>query len=86
MVTDLGPHIEGALGSSGVPPQDPFRLRVGVLSEEQIAGLRRRKKVAEYQKKQNNVCIVPCLFWVAVLMRLARSLYSQTDGGPHGGI
>ena len=62
MVTDLGPHIEGALGSSGIPPQDPFRLRVGVLSEEQIAGLRRRKKVAEYQKKQNNVCIVPCLF------------------------
>ncbi|KAF8743664.1 hypothetical protein AX14_001200 [Amanita brunnescens Koide BX004] len=57
---DLYPQIlterdtEGAVGSSGVPLQDPFQLRVGILSDEQIAGLRRRKKVAEYQKKQND--------------------------------
>jgi len=61
---DLRPRIlmerdaEGALGPSAVPPQDPFQLRMGLLSDEQIAGLRRRKKgkvVAEYQKKQNNL-------------------------------
>ncbi|KAF8347078.1 CDF-like metal transporter [Amanita rubescens] len=61
---DLRPRIlmerdaEGALGPSPVIPQDPFQLRVGLLSDEQIDGLRRRKKgkmVAEYQKKQNDL-------------------------------
>ncbi len=92
---DLRPRIlmerdaEGALGPSAVPPQDPFQLRVGLLSDEQIAGLRRRRKgkvVAEYQKKQNDVGFVSCLFWHTPLMRLARSLYAQTYGEPHGGI
>lgn len=80
---------EGALGSSAILPQDPFQLRVGLLSDEQIAGLRRRKKgkvVAEYQKRQNDVGFAPCLFWYTSLMILARSLYAQTYGRPHGGI
>ncbi|KAF8627252.1 hypothetical protein AX15_004458 [Amanita polypyramis BW_CC] len=50
--------MEGASTSPEISHHDPFQLNVGVLSEEQIAGLRRRRKgtvVAEYQKKQNNL-------------------------------
>ena len=57
--------MEGAAVSSGFSPYDPFQLCVGVLSEEQIAGLRRRKKgkfVAEYQRKQNDVRFMLRLF------------------------
>ncbi|KAK2461537.1 hypothetical protein APHAL10511_006000 [Amanita phalloides] len=61
MVTNMRPRsmmtldAEGARGSSGIILYDPFRLRGGILSDEQIAGLRRRKKVADYQKKQNDL-------------------------------
>jgi len=92
---DLRPRLlmerdaEGAVGPSAVLPQDPFQLRVGLLSDEQIDGLRRRKKgkvVAEYQKKQNDVGFSSRLFWYTFLTRLARSIYTQTYGEPHGGI
>jgi len=45
-------------GSTSLIPVDPFQIREGLLSEEQIASLRHRKKgknVAKYQQHQNNV-------------------------------
>ncbi|KAF8807919.1 CDF-like metal transporter [Phlegmacium glaucopus] len=42
--------------SSSVLPADPFQLSDGIIPDEQIAGLRRRKKhVAKYQLRQNNL-------------------------------
>jgi len=46
-------------GSIGVLLADPFQLSDGIVPDEQIAGLRRRKKgkrVAKYQLRQNDVC------------------------------
>ncbi|KAF9469631.1 CDF-like metal transporter [Collybia nuda] len=44
--------------STSALPLDPFQLRDGILSEEEIAALRRRKRgkrVAKYHKKQNTL-------------------------------
>ncbi|KAF9532119.1 CDF-like metal transporter [Crepidotus variabilis] len=50
--------VENAPGSSGLNPIDPFLLRDGLVPEDDIAGLRRRKKgkqVAKYQTEQNDL-------------------------------
>jgi hypothetical protein len=47
-------------GSSSILLGDPFQLSNGIVSDEQIVNLRRRKRgkrVAEYQLRQNNVCV-----------------------------
>jgi cation diffusion facilitator family transporter len=54
----LSTGVDTEVGSADVNRPDPFQLRVGVLSDEQIAGLRRRsksKRVAEYQRRQNDL-------------------------------
>ncbi|KAJ3518007.1 hypothetical protein NLJ89_g139 [Agrocybe chaxingu] len=50
--------IEGVSTSPSLIPADPFQLRDGLISEEQLAGLRHRRKgnaVANYQTRQNNL-------------------------------
>jgi hypothetical protein len=50
--------IERASGSTAILPTDPFQLRDGLLTEDEIAVLRRRKKgkaIAKYQLRQNNL-------------------------------
>ena len=50
--------IERASGSTAILPVDPFQFRDGIVSEEQLTNLRRRKKgkrVAKYQCRQNDV-------------------------------
>jgi hypothetical protein len=45
---------------------DPFQLSDGIVPDEQIVSLRRRKKgkrVAKYQLRQNNVCVArACIY------------------------
>lgn len=52
--------------SSSILLGDPFQLSDGIVSDEQIASLRRHKKgkrVAKYQLRQNNVCVArPCIY------------------------
>ncbi|KIK02024.1 hypothetical protein K443DRAFT_677917 [Laccaria amethystina LaAM-08-1] len=50
--------IERASGSTAILPVDPFQFRDGIVSEEQLANLRRRKRgkrVAKYQRRQNDL-------------------------------
>ncbi|KAF9486406.1 CDF-like metal transporter [Pholiota conissans] len=52
--------IERASGSTALIPVDPYQIRDGILTEEEIEGLRRRKKgkaVAKYQSRQNNLIL-----------------------------
>ena len=52
------PDIERASGSTSVI--DPFQFRDGLIPDEELDGLRRRKQhkpVAKYQGKQNEVCL-----------------------------
>lgn len=52
---------EGALGSGGISSSDPFLIRGGIVPDDDIAGLRHRKKgksVARYQAEQNDVCVL----------------------------
>lgn len=51
--------VERASGSTALIPADPFQIRDGIIKDEELAGLRSRKKgkaVAKYQLRQNNVC------------------------------
>ncbi|PFH49680.1 hypothetical protein AMATHDRAFT_62651 [Amanita thiersii Skay4041] len=50
--------IEGTSASSSVLPRDPFQLREGVVPQERLVELRRRKKskhIADYQSRQNDL-------------------------------
>ncbi|PPQ79903.1 hypothetical protein CVT25_002959 [Psilocybe cyanescens] len=50
--------VERASGSTSLIPVDPFQFRDGIVTNEEIADLRRRKKgkaVAKYQSRQNNL-------------------------------
>jgi hypothetical protein len=56
--TEFHSDIERASGSTALIPVDPYQIRDGILTEEELAGLRRRRKgkaVAKYQSRQNNV-------------------------------
>jgi hypothetical protein len=49
--------VEGYPPSGSVASPDPFRIRHGLKSDQEIAELRRRRKgLAKYQRKQNDVC------------------------------
>ena len=48
--------VEGYPPSGSVASPDPFRIRYGLKSDQEIAELRRRRKgLAKYQRKQNDV-------------------------------
>lgn len=50
--------IERASGSTSLIPGDPYQIRDGIIADEELAGLRSRKKgkaIAKYQSRQNNV-------------------------------
>lgn len=50
--------IERASGSTAILPVDPFQFRDGIVSEEQLTNVRRRKggkHVANYQRRQNDL-------------------------------
>ncbi|KJA28569.1 hypothetical protein HYPSUDRAFT_34003 [Hypholoma sublateritium FD-334 SS-4] len=50
--------VERASGSTALIPADPFQIRDGIVTDEELAGLRNRKKgkaVAKYQSQQNNL-------------------------------
>ncbi|KAF8203873.1 CDF-like metal transporter [Pholiota molesta] len=56
--TEFHSDIERASGSTALIPVDPYQIRDGILTEEELAGLRRRRKgkaVAKYQSRQNNL-------------------------------
>jgi len=84
VVTDQG-DIERP--SVSTLPVDPYQFRDGIVSDEEIAGLRRRNKgkaVAKYQLRQNDVCICSCSnFRVDNDATLAHFGLAQTDGGAH---
>ncbi|KAH9486424.1 Metal tolerance protein 9 [Psilocybe cubensis] len=50
--------VERASGSTSLIPVDPFQFRDGIVTDEELSNLRRRKKgkaVAKYQTRQNNL-------------------------------
>lgn len=59
-VPSLEVDIERTSEASSVQPLDPYQLRDGLLTPEQIACLRQRankgKRIARYHQKQNDVC------------------------------
>lgn len=82
--------LERASGSTAILPADPFQLRDGLLTEDEIAVLRRRKKgkaVAKYQLRQNNVCTPTGLVYFLALTypSAAHCCDAETHGGTHPG-
>ena len=58
VLPSLDIDIERTSAASSVLPLDPFNIRRGLLTEEQIAQLRQRRKgkrVANFHRKQNDV-------------------------------
>jgi hypothetical protein len=54
----LSPDIERTSEASSVRPLDPYNIREGLVTEEQIAALQQRRKgkgIAKFHKKQNDV-------------------------------
>lgn len=68
---------------------DPFKLRQGLATDEQIAELRQRKKgktAAKYQQKQNIVGIFRHLLFSGLsTFCTAHQLLAETDGRAYGG-
>jgi hypothetical protein len=56
----LESDIERASASGSILPSDPYQFRDGVVDDDALAQLRNRKKgrrVAKYQRKQNDVSL-----------------------------
>lgn len=80
--------LERASGSTTILPADPFQLRDGLLTADDIAALRRRKKgkaVAKYQLRQNNVCVLFRLVYFLALIYpcVAHCCNAETHGGTY---
>jgi hypothetical protein len=83
----MSPDIERTSEASGVMPLDPFNIREGLLTEEQIAGLQQRRKgkgIAKFHQRQNDVesCISPIIS-NALTKHVAYYLPPQTYGGTY---
>ena len=66
-VPDQDVERTSVTASSSVLLGDPFQLSDGIVPDEQITNLRRRKKgkhVAKYQLRQNNVCVARACFYL----------------------
>jgi hypothetical protein len=60
VVTDQFQQGDIERPSTATLPVDPYQFRDGIVSDEEIAGLRRRNKgkaLAKYQLRQNDVCV-----------------------------
>lgn len=75
--------IERASGSTAILPVDPFQFRDGIVSEEQLTNVRRRKggkHVANYQRRQNDVFANASLLTHPLKITSAHCVLAKTHG------
>lgn len=80
-------NIERASGSTSCLPVDPYQFRDGIVPDEEIADLRRRRKgkaLAKYQLRQNDVCVSQCsAFALTTMTPTAHFGFAETNGRAH---